>query len=155
MPGYAANTIMRLALAVERDIQIQVERTMWTEGVVDNFIDPRLHESVGRNDEAPHSIIANKTIDDLRNVMTQRWLAAGQPQVSYWRHGAGDLLDLLERHVAWSIQLFMIEARAANRVAARSDEQNHRTKALFAFSRSQQLDKLDSFVWHVFMSHRG
>ena len=111
-------------------------------------------QSICWNNQTSHPVIKDKHIDHVRNIMTQCWFTSGKPQVSDRRHGAGHLLDLFERQVAGLIQLFVIEACPTNRIAAGSNEENHRSEALFAFCRSQKLNKLDGFVGHAFMWHK-
>ena len=145
---HAADAIVRLAVAVERDVQIEIELRIVSEGAIHDVVNTRFNESIGGNDDAIDAVVCNKEIDDVGEIASQRRLAAGKPEIRDRRHRPRDFLDLRESQVARLVQLFVIEARLAERVATGSDEQDHRAESLFAFRRSQQLHKLYGFVGH-------
>ena len=109
---------MSFAVAIERNVQIEIEFGMGSEGPVNNFINPGLDQSVGRNDDAIDTVLINKHLDDFRHIAAQSGFPAGEPEVGNCGHRARDLFDLLESQVARLVQLFMIETRFAKRVAA-------------------------------------
>src|SRR5438093_3333667 len=111
---------------------------MRTQSLIDDFVNARPYQTVGRNNQPSHSVVANEQTDDFRSVVTQSRLAAGQPQIRNWRHRARDLFDLRKGHVAGTIQLFVIETSATETVAARSDEQNYCAETLFTFRRTKK-----------------
>src|SRR5438445_585290 len=63
------------------------------------------------------------------------------------------LLNLRKRHIARLVQLFMIEAGLAKRIAARGHKQDYRPKPLFALGRAHKLNKLDGFVRHSLLTN--
>ena len=110
-----------------------------------DFEGSRLDERVGRNDDSIDPVIFNERVNDLRQIAPEHRLAAREPEVCDGRHGLRNLLDLLEGHIARTIQLFMIKAGLAEGVAARGDEKNQRAKALLAPCRAQELNELCGF----------
>jgi hypothetical protein len=137
---HTADLIVSFTITIERDVQVEIEFGMGSEGPVNNFINPSLDQSVGRNDYAIDTVLLYKRIDDFRHIAAQRGFTAGQPEVGNRGHGARNLFDLLKSQVTRLIQLFMIETRFAKRVAARSNEQDDCPKVLFAPGGTQELD---------------
>jgi hypothetical protein len=86
---------------------------------IDNIQDPSFDQTVCRNDDSADAVVSYEGVNNLRNVSTQRGLTTRKPQVSDLRHCLRDLLNLFEGHVAWVIQLFVIEAGFTEGVAAR------------------------------------
>src|SRR5438132_9293231 len=59
-----------------------------------------------------------------------------------------NLLNLREGHIAGTIQLFMIKAGLAKRIAARGHKQDYGAEPLFALGRADELNELGGFVRH-------
>src|SRR6266511_3505916 len=66
--GDTADFVVRFSVAVERDVEIKIEFGMATQRVVNNFI--------------------NTSFDNFRNIATESWLAAREPEVGYRGHRA-------------------------------------------------------------------
>jgi hypothetical protein len=47
------------------------------------------------------------------------------------------------------IQLCVVEACLTKGITARGDKKNYSAETLFPSGRTQKLDKLDGFVWHL------
>src|ERR1043165_2881691 len=114
--------------------------------VVNDFEGARLDERVGWDDDATHAVILDERVNDRGQVTPEHRFPARKPEVCDLRHGARDLLDLLERHVAGTIQLRMIKAGLAKSITTRGDKQDHRAETLIALRRTQELNKLDGFI---------
>src|SRR5688572_4578025 len=128
---------------------MQIDRRVICESSIDDVKHTRLNKTVRGNDDAVDAIVCDKHVDDLRNIAAQSRLAAGEPEVRDWRHRARDFLDLRKRHVAGVVQLSVIKAGLAKRVAARSDEKNHCAETSLTRRGAQKLYKLGRFIRHA------
>ena len=77
-----------------------------------------LDQRVCGDDDPVNFVPAYKRIDDFRNVAAQGWLATREPEIGNLRHRPRDLVELFEGQVARLIQLLVVEARFAERIAA-------------------------------------
>ena len=103
MSRHTANAVMSLAMSVQRHIEIQIQGGMRAKRAIHDLVNAGLHQSIGRNDQPPHTVVAHERVDDFRGIMPQGRLAAGQPKISDGWHRPRDLFDLRESHVAGAI----------------------------------------------------
>ena len=61
----AANAVVRLAVAVERDVEIEINFGILPERAPDRFRDVRFDDGVRRDDDAAHAVAAHEEIDDV------------------------------------------------------------------------------------------
>src|SRR6185503_2098054 len=69
-----------------------------------------------------------------REALPQEGLAARQPELPEWRRSFGNPVDLLVRQVVFAVQLVEIKTGAAQRIAARRDEQEQRVELPAAYA---------------------
>ncbi len=70
---------MSLAVTVERDIEIEIERRIISERAIYDVVNTRLDQSVRRNDDAIDAVVRDEKIDDVREIATQSRFTAGEP----------------------------------------------------------------------------
>src|SRR6185369_2838346 len=85
--GNAADAIVRLAITVECDIQVEIYCRVVTESAIDDVVHARFDESIRGNNDAIDAVVRNEEIDDVGKIASQCWHAAGEPEVSDRRHG--------------------------------------------------------------------
>src|ERR1043165_9445952 len=146
--GHAAHAVVRLAVAVERDVKIKGKLGVRAKRAFDDLEGAAFQKSIGGDDEAPDAVVLDEETDDLRGVVPKGRLAARKPEVCDRRHRRGDARDLLEGQVAGPVQLLVVEAGFALRVAARGDEEDERAESALASGRAQQSVELGGPVRH-------
>ena len=115
---------MGLAEPVKRYVDVQLEVLILRKAMLGDFKYAIRFEPVRRKVDVADSIITNEQIDDLRQFLSQRRLAAAKPQICKRRSVLGKLNDLLPGKVTLLVKLIPIEARLACRVAMRRDKKD-------------------------------
>src|SRR6185369_4705033 len=62
--GNTPNAIVRFAVTVESNVQIEIDRRVVSEGAVNNVINTLFDNSVGGNDDAVDAVVCNEQVDD-------------------------------------------------------------------------------------------
>src|SRR5207237_1204084 len=74
--GHAAYAIMRRAITVERDVEVEIDLRIATQGSLDDLIDVSFDQRIRRDDDAADAVVLDKEINDLAEIAPQRRLAA-------------------------------------------------------------------------------
>src|SRR5204862_5472056 len=130
--GHAAHAVVRLAVAVERDVEVEVKLGVGGERAVNYLEGARFQQPVGRDDDAADAVVLDEELNYFGGVVAERRLAARKPEVCDGGHRRGDARDLFEGQVAGAVQLLVVEAGLTLRVAARGDEEYDRAQTLLA-----------------------
>ena len=117
---------MRLAQAIQRDVDVELESWVPGERALRDFIDPAGLQAVRRKVDVLNTVIADKQIDDFRQVFPERRFAAAEPEIRKCRCRPGQLNDLVPREIPLMIQLVPVETGLARRIAVRCDKENDR-----------------------------
>jgi hypothetical protein len=48
------------AVTIERDVEIEIERRILSEGAIDDVVNTRFDQSVGRNDDAIDAVVCDE-----------------------------------------------------------------------------------------------
>ena len=128
--GDAANGVVGVGQAVNGKVQVDHQVRAIFQHAADDAVNLVRQQAVGGEVERADVVVAVKQADDFVQSFAHEGLAAREPQLAEGRCGAGDGFDLLEAQVLVFVQLVPIKAGAAERVAARGDEQEKRVELL-------------------------
>ena len=117
---------MRLAQAIQRDIDMKLKAWVPGKRMLGNFIDPAGLQAVRRKVDVLNTVVADKQVDDFRQVFPERRFAAAEPEIRKCRRRPGQLNDLVPRQISLMIQFVPIETGLARSVAVRCDKENDR-----------------------------
>ncbi len=120
--------IMGIPQSVERDVDVQFEFWIGFQTPFGNLEDPRRLQSIRRKIDVPHAVIFHEQIDDVFQFLTQRGLAAAEPQVRNLRSAFGKLYDFVPAQIAGLIQFIPVKARVAGGIAMRRDKEDQRVQ---------------------------